>query len=93
MIRTIVQVVSGAAVLLASLCIRVYQILLRPWLIGACKFHPTCSEYALESLTRHGLLRGGWLAARRVVRCVPGTMGGYDPVPPTDTRPDRISAP
>lgn len=93
MIRTIVHALSRAAVLLASLSIRVYQILLRPWLIGACKFHPTCSEYALEALGRHGLLRGGWLAARRVVRCVPGTMGGYDPVPPTDTSSDRISAP
>ena len=91
MTRTIVQAVNRTAVLLASLCIRVYQILLRPFLIGACKFHPTCSEYALESLTRHGLLRGGWLAARRVVRCVPGTMGGYDPVPPADTSSDRMS--
>ena len=91
MTRRMIHAVSRAAVLLASVCIRVYQVLLRPFLIGACKFHPTCSEYALEALGKHGLLRGGWLAARRVVRCVPGTRGGYDPVPPTDASSDRMS--
>lgn len=62
--------------------IRCYQSLLRPHLLGSCKFYPTCSEYAAESLTRHGLVRGGLLAIKRLARCHPFGMGGFDPVPP-----------
>lgn len=61
--------------------VQAYQLVLRPLLIGTCKFHPSCSEYAIEALRRYGLLRGGWLAVRRIVRCRPGTIGGIDPVP------------
>jgi len=68
-------------VTLAVLLIRGYQGMIRPFLIGTCKFCPTCSEYAIEALRRHGLLRGSWLALRRVLRCRPFTPGGYDPVP------------
>ena len=46
-----------------------------------CRFHPTCSEYAIEAVQRHGALRGGWMAAKRVGRCHPFNPGGYDPVP------------
>ncbi len=61
--------------------VRGYQYLLRPWWGRQCRFVPTCSDYALESLERHGALHGSWLAARRVARCHPWCEGGFDPVP------------
>ena len=61
--------------------IRAYQFLLSPWVGGQCRFWPTCSEYAAEAIGRHGAMRGGWLAARRVLRCNPWHAGGMDPVP------------
>ena len=66
--------------LLAAL-IRGYQLALSPLLPPSCRFHPSCSQYALEAVTRHGALEGGWLAARRLARCHPFHPGGYDPVP------------
>jgi hypothetical protein len=47
----------------------------------SCRFHPSCSEYAVEALERHGAFKGLWLAVRRVGRCHPWHPGGYDPVP------------
>jgi uncharacterized protein len=61
--------------------IRAYQYLLSPWWGSQCRFTPTCSHYAIEALERHGALGGGWLAARRILRCHPWSAGGYDPVP------------
>jgi len=61
--------------------VRGYRWLLSPLLPPACRFHPSCSEYAEEALDRHGALRGGWLAARRLCRCGPWHPGGCDPVP------------
>ncbi|MHC5110629.1 MAG: membrane protein insertion efficiency factor YidD [Planctomycetota bacterium] len=58
-----------------------YRFAIRPFLIGSCKFYPTCSQYALEALETHGLLRGARLAAWRILRCHPFTAGGIDPVP------------
>ena len=66
--------------LLAAL-IRGYQAAISPLLPPSCRFHPSCSQYALEAVTRHGALRGSWLAARRLARCHPFHPGGYDPVP------------
>ena len=63
-----------------------YRLLLRPHLIGSCKFHPTCSEFAVEALQTHGVIRGGWLAVRRIARCHPFKPGGIDPVPPSRSR-------
>jgi len=61
--------------------VRAYRWAISPMLPPACRFHPSCSSYAEEALQRHGALRGGWLAARRVCRCGPWHAGGYDPVP------------
>jgi putative membrane protein insertion efficiency factor len=61
--------------------IRGYQYGLSPFLGRSCRFQPTCSEYAVESLERHGIIQGLWLAMRRIGRCHPWHPGGYDPVP------------
>ncbi|MGH8229133.1 MAG: membrane protein insertion efficiency factor YidD [Steroidobacteraceae bacterium] len=70
---------------LAELLIRLYQCTLSPMLGPACRFEPTCSEYAIEAIRRFGILRGGWLGMRRLGRCHPFHAGGYDPVPPADS--------
>ena len=62
------------------LAIRAYQFAVRPLLIGSCKFCPSCSEYAIEALRRYGPLRGGAMAAGRLLRCHPFGRGGIDPV-------------
>jgi len=61
--------------------VRLYQRLLSPLLGPRCRFHPTCSAYAVQALERHGAVRGSWLAARRIARCHPLNDGGFDPVP------------
>lgn len=63
------------------LLIRAYQYLLSPLLGQHCRFHPSCSRYAVEALERFGAGRGSWLALRRLSRCHPWHPGGYDPVP------------
>jgi hypothetical protein len=68
--------------LLLSLPIRLYRRLLSPLLPpGICRFHPSCSVYALEALNRHGGLKGAWLTLRRLLKCQPFHPGGPDPVP------------
>jgi len=66
---------------LALRLIRLYKILLSPYFAGACRFVPSCADYAAEAVARHGLIRGSWLAARRLSRCHPLCAAGYDPVP------------
>ncbi|GAC1626720.1 MAG: membrane protein insertion efficiency factor YidD [Nevskia sp.] len=61
--------------------IRVYQRTLSPLLGPRCRFHPSCSHYAIEAIERHGALRGTALALKRIVRCHPLNAGGHDPVP------------
>ena len=68
--------------------LRAYRLLISPLYGQVCRYHPSCSAYALEAVTVHGSLRGTWLAGRRVARCHPWAAGGYDPVPaPRDARP------
>lgn len=61
--------------------VRAYQLVLSPLLGRQCRFLPTCSHYAMEALERHGAMKGGWLAFRRILRCHPFAAAGYDPVP------------
>jgi uncharacterized protein len=74
---------SAPATALSGL-VRTYQWTVRPLLGPACRFCPSCSDYALEALARHGAWRGSGLAAKRILRCNPWHPGGYDPVPPLD---------
>jgi putative membrane protein insertion efficiency factor len=68
------------------LALRGYRYFLSPWLGPSCRFHPSCSQYAEEALEQYGLLRGGWLATRRLCRCGPWHPGGFDPVPGREQR-------
>ena len=66
---------------LLALPVRAYRLVVSPLLGPRCRFHPSCSAYALEALRRHGAVRGAWLAARRVGRCHPWGGSGVDEVP------------
>lgn len=61
--------------------VRAYQLFLGPLLPAVCRYHPSCSQYAIEALEKHGAIRGAFLAARRIARCHPLHPGGFDPVP------------
>ena len=77
------------AILVLQALIRVYQLLLSPVLPPSCRYLPSCSDYAVEAIGRHGALLGVGLAARRLARCHPWGGSGYDPVPePRDS--DRL---
>jgi putative membrane protein insertion efficiency factor len=66
---------------LIVLLLRGYKRLISPLLPPACRFYPSCSEYATQAVAKHGVLRGGILAAKRLIKCHPLHPGGYDPVP------------
>lgn len=68
--RSLIQLIKG------------YQLILSPWLGGACRFEPTCSRYALQAIAEHGAASGSYLATKRLLRCHPWCQGGLDPVPP-----------
>jgi putative membrane protein insertion efficiency factor len=69
--------------------VRGYQLFLGPILPRSCRFHPSCSAYALEALRTHGALGGSWLTLRRLVRCHPWGGGGFDPVPQPQHQPQH----
>lgn len=65
--------------------LKAYRTVISPLYGDVCKFHPTCSAYALGAVEEHGALRGSVLTVKRLVRCHPWSLGGYDPVPGTDS--------
>jgi putative membrane protein insertion efficiency factor len=76
------RITAGAALrVVVLLPIRFYQWVISPMLPAACRYQPTCSAYAVEAIERHGILAGGWLALRRLLRCHPWGGSGFDPVP------------
>ncbi|NMJ40550.1 membrane protein insertion efficiency factor YidD [Roseomonas sp. JC162] len=72
---------SAPAVMLKG-CVHAYRYTLRGVIGANCRFHPSCSDYALEALSTHGASRGALMSAKRILRCNPWHPGGYDPVPP-----------
>lgn len=76
-LRRLLAAPGGLAVLL----IRGYQQVISPLFPPTCRFAPTCSSYAVTAIERYGLVRGGWLALKRIARCHPWNPGGFDPVP------------
>ncbi|MGB2171001.1 MAG: membrane protein insertion efficiency factor YidD [Flavobacteriaceae bacterium] len=62
-------------------CIRGYQRYISPLLPPSCRYTPTCSQYGIEALQKHGAIKGSWLTLKRISSCHPWTKGGYDPVP------------
>jgi putative membrane protein insertion efficiency factor len=61
--------------------IRFYQLAISPFTPPSCRYIPTCSQYGYEAITKHGLIKGGLLTAKRLFRCHPFSKGGIDPVP------------
>ena len=66
---------------IVALPVRAYRLIFSPWVGHNCRYQPTCSQYALEALEKHGAIRGSWLAARRIARCHPFGSSGIDNVP------------
>lgn len=66
--------------------LKVYRALISPLYGDVCKYYPTCSAYSLEAVQQHGAIKGTWLTMKRLVRCHPWSLGGFDPVPAIDVR-------
>jgi putative membrane protein insertion efficiency factor len=75
--KKLLQVLSWPFILL----IKVYQYVISPAIGPKCRFTPTCSQYSIEALKKHGILKGSWLSLKRISKCHPGGASGYDPVP------------
>lgn len=79
---------SSPGIRLVLLMLKGYKLLISPHFRGSCRFLPSCADYAAQAVAAHGVLYGGWLAARRLGRCHPLAKAGYDPVPGTDSPQD-----
>ena len=79
--RNMLNIFTKSIGWLLMLPIRFYRKFISPFTPPSCRFTPTCSEYAIEAITKHGPFKGTWLAVRRVLRCHPWGGSGYDPVP------------
>jgi hypothetical protein len=75
--KTLLQILSFPFILL----IKLYQVVISPWLGKSCRYTPTCSHYGIEALKKYGPIKGLWLTAKRIARCHPWGGHGYDPVP------------
>ncbi|MDH7478427.1 MAG: membrane protein insertion efficiency factor YidD [Syntrophomonadaceae bacterium] len=73
------EVVNGQKLIISV--IRIYQRTISFWIAPSCRFIPSCSQYMLEAVEKHGMKRGLWLGLKRIGRCRPGGKYGYDPVP------------
>lgn len=73
--------------------IKAWRFAISPLYGQVCRYHPSCSAYALEAVTVHGSVRGGWLSFRRVTSCHPWAAGGYDPVPPASNKTSSDAVP
>ena len=71
------QIFKSALIVL----VRFYQLTISPLMANHCRFEPTCSRYTILAIERYGVFKGGWMAVRRIGRCRPGVVGGWDPVP------------
>jgi len=85
--KKILKILRNGFIWIAIIPIRIYQYSISPLLPTSCRHVPTCSQYAIEALKTHGMLRGTYLAAHRILRCHPWGTHGYDPVP---SKPYRI---
>ena len=73
--------IKRVSIFIVLLPIYFYRICISPWTPASCRYSPSCSEYALTAIKRHGAFKGGWLAVKRILRCHPWGGHGYDPVP------------
>ena len=79
--RQIIDFLKKAGGFIGILLIRFYQLVISPLFPPSCRYTPTCSQYGIEAMKKHGLLKGSWLTIKRISRCHPGGGSGYDPVP------------
>ena len=79
--KRLLDLLNWAVAFLLTLPVLFYRACISPMLPPSCRFTPTCSQYALEALRKHGAVKGMWLAVRRILRCHPWGGSGYDPVP------------
>ncbi|EIF41421.1 hypothetical protein DOK_18115 [gamma proteobacterium BDW918] len=71
-------------------CISFYRLFISPLMAPHCRFYPSCSSYAIDAIKHHGALRGGYLGIKRLLRCHPFSLGGYDPVPSCHCHPTEL---